>query len=861
MASQLAEAAAFHIGNAVLHRSPDHRSPANRRLTRRYTICETAKAASLQEAIEYRNKNMIKEWLDDNILEYPIISTPLSTLGEFGVGIELYFVLLKHLGILFFIISIISAMPIYLNSQGGYYDEGDIKYFFDEWTIGNQEGLKSTETDMQEAEDLKDTIDMNHLMIILPDIAYTTIFIIFLIVYRFNSSSIVRKNLKYNVTAADYAVEVKGFPRAIVDPKEVKDHFSKFGEVVEVSLARRYNGLLRKYKTRAEYTYKLSVERTLATDGKTTKKMKYYENLIRKFDKEICEKENKSDKTHDELPVDRAYVIFNEVRHMKACLKAYSDANRCCRRRKFQPDHLKFQSKYPLKVIQAVEPDNILWENLEVGRFNRFWRMIFVVAITLIVMVGSIAIIYYLKSIESEIPTDEDCRLLDVDYNLSLDEAEDQLEDDQIFCYCKKKNYDDIVTDSDLLDFCEDFIEDYTSALGIRLAAAFGVIVVNFMLRIILRLLSQFERSSSINKEQRKTMIKVFVAIFINTAIITLIVNADFRDLEFTKDLAFRKYLFNGDYDDFDRTWYLKVGSTFVIMMFMSTLSPHIFFLILSYPINACKRRYGWKKYKTQHEINSVFLGPEFDRAGKTAQILSVVFICFLYSGGMPILNILCFCTMFILFWVDKILILRYYRRPPMLNYSINDRVIAILPYAIILHCAVSLYMYGSQYVFPTEFYLGNDNYIHPETESIEERIKRSSGIAMIGLMGLTVLVNFLNITITKVINRYRKAKLIKENRNQGDEQGSYIEEIYNIRDHGLETYNILKNLTYKPLIEALNSAAKQVKRLKNEDPSTGERLNPHADTSQISSRSLTGNSGRSIGGESHIEYVEVSDV
>lgn len=856
MASQLVDAAAYHLGNLILNRNP-----ANRRTIHKRSISESSKPATLEEAINFRNKNMIKQWTDDIIKDYPIISTPLDTLGEYGVGIELHFVFLKQLGILFFIISIISVMPIYLNSQGGYYEDRGERYFFDRWSIGNQEGLDSDENSLKEAEDFTDTIDRNHLMILLPDIVYTFIFIIFLIWYRFNSYKIVRRNLKYNVTVADYSVEVKGFPRKNIDPGEVKDHFSKFGEVVEVSLARRYDGLLRKYKTRADYTHRLEVERILAPNKKKSKKIKNYEKLIRKFDEDVYENENKSDKTHDELPVDRAYVIFNEVRHMKVCLKAYSNSSRCCMPRKYQPDYLKYQGRYPLKVIPTVEPDNILWENLEVGKFNRFMRKVFVVATTLITMVGSIAVIYYLKSIDNEIPSDEKCKTYNINYDLDLVKVEDELNEKEILCYCQKKSYHDNYLDSDWWDVCGDYSSDY----GIRIAAAFGVVVVNFILRIILKILSQFERSSSINKEHRKTMMKFFVAVFINTALITLVVNADFRDLEFTKKLAFKEYLFNGDYKDFDRDWYLNVGSTFVIMMFISTLSPHILYLILAYPLNSCKRECGWKKCKTQHEINSIFIGPEFDRAGKTAQILSVVFICFLYSGGMPILNVLCFFTLFFMYWIDKILILRYFRKPPMVNHSLNDRVIAILPYAIIMHCAVSLYMYGSHTIFPTGFYKvdnGTDINILPESESIKDRIKRSSGIAMIGLMGLALLTNLLNISITKIISRLRKSKLIKENKNKGDKQGSYIEEINNIKDHGLETYNIAKNLTYKPLIEALNSAARHVKRLKKEQELNTGRSNSHSDLKSELAQSLSHNSNyKYIDGELKIELEALNGV
>lgn len=58
----------------------------------------------------------------------------------------------------------------------------------------------------------------------------------------------------------------------------------------------------------------------------------------------------------------------------------------------------------------VAEPSNILWENLEVSHKKRVLKRVFVTLITIILMIGSIALIYYLKTIEDDIPTDRSCR-------------------------------------------------------------------------------------------------------------------------------------------------------------------------------------------------------------------------------------------------------------------------------------------------------------------------------------------------------------------------------------------------------------------------------------------------------------------
>lgn len=145
---------------------------------------------------------------------------------------------------------------------------------------------------------------------------------------------------------------------------------------------------------------------------------------------------------------------------------------------------------------------------------------------------------------------------------------------------------DDLLTDNDMNSFCSDFVTDKAWDGGMVLATAFGIIVLNFFIRVILSVITVWERSPNVTKEKQKIMTRTFVALFINTALITLIVNAkideDLYDIE--------GILFQGDFEDFTRDWYVKVGSTFTITLFLSVFSPHFLNLLLWFPLGICKR-------------------------------------------------------------------------------------------------------------------------------------------------------------------------------------------------------------------------------------------------------------------------------
>lgn len=53
-----------------------------------------------------------------------------------------------------------------------------------------------------------------------------------------------------------------------------------------------------------------------------------------------------------------------------------------------------------LKVKKANEPDLILWENLSVGKFARFLRILFVSIITLIIICATFYVIIMEKNKE-----------------------------------------------------------------------------------------------------------------------------------------------------------------------------------------------------------------------------------------------------------------------------------------------------------------------------------------------------------------------------------------------------------------------------------------------------------------------------
>ena len=105
----------------------------------------------------------------------------------------------------------------------------------------------------------------------------------------------------------------------------------------------------------------------------------------------------------------------------------------------------------------------------------------------------------------------------------------------------------------DLESYCSYFISEFSINLVIKFFSACAVVFINFILRFLLKKISKFERVSNKTKEQLNIMIKVFIATFINTALIILIINANFSKVPAIYDIPYSNIIFTGEYADFTR--------------------------------------------------------------------------------------------------------------------------------------------------------------------------------------------------------------------------------------------------------------------------------------------------------------------
>ena len=312
-----------------------------------------AKVADPAAAHKFRDETCIRDFKDNKYSKLSVCGTSLRRLGEYGVGIELYFKLVKNIGILFFLIACVSIYPIYENSTGNGLTAGDIRQRWDIWHVSNNDEV-TTQNDL-------DNNKSEVIKLLVCDGIYTGLFIIFIVYFQIYSNKTVSRNFEKNVSLADYSIEVKGIPSEGISEQQVAEHFSQFGSVVEVYLARSYNGILTAYKERALISYDIAYLRLLEIKGHNhSKEIEKLIKKMKKFDEKIEHNEVNSDKTNDELPVIRGFIVFESPAARTRCISAYLKDKGCCKRLKRQSPSLKLLETYPLRIRRAGAPSNIL---------------------------------------------------------------------------------------------------------------------------------------------------------------------------------------------------------------------------------------------------------------------------------------------------------------------------------------------------------------------------------------------------------------------------------------------------------------------------------------------------------------------
>ena len=164
------------------------------------------------------------------------------------------------------------------------------------------------------------------------------------------------------------------------------------------------------------------------------------------------------------------------------------------------------------------------------------------------------------------------------------------------------------------------------------------------------------------------------------------------------------KGFFSGMYDDFNTSWYARFGEQIVRTMMIEMAVVHLpslvliaFFGIWRLWDRSCTFNLRKTKYLLQHKYEDINTGPEFLLDAKLAQIIACIWITFMFSPGMPFMYVVSAINFTAMYWIDKALVLRFFRSPKNYDEQTIKHTISSLKTSFLFHLAMGVVMLSNR--------------------------------------------------------------------------------------------------------------------------------------------------------------------
>lgn len=664
-----------------------------------------------ERALEFMKKNSFRR---ANYQPFGVFSG-LPNREQCGIGLYLHMFSLLYFGVFFIICSLIAIGPLVLDYQNGYGDkyEDQAKYFP---TLGNTLTFPDT-CSMEKAQDVYEELQFFQLLQVTFDAFYTFLFLVAILVYIVWTRRLIEIHRSRHPTLADYSIKITQLPEHRIP--ELAYLMETMGLIVhEIVPVRHVNNLLRHFQA-FELRRSSLVLQVLSNHTERYNFEKYNVEVVLgcMFSSEQGEK-RLIEESHSAIVVfesrqDRAKAL---KRFRKFWVTAWVQKVNTYIRKRFGWER-NWEAELNAKWMST--PSEVCWENI---RKKRYGIRILYYCATVIVILASATAIFALRSQQN-----------DIDDNNSQDDNESQADFDRRIQSGSMKF---------LISMC--------------------IACVNSVLPWVLnRILTYNERQSTIPRQKLSAMMKIFFSVLINTSFVIVIVNANFQD--FKVHVVLR--MIDSRFKDYSRDWYLEVGFSIMLSMLICALSPHALWCVY-YVVKVKCLKAVQRLFDTQLAYNHWAIGADIDLPLTVAMELVIIFTCFIYSGGMPLMLPICAISLFSLY-ICTIYMLRFVRKPSEHSTILNTWFVNLLPWSIIIHCLFSAYMFGAESIFPSQSPMdwqskglnSTNSFIYEEyfsyvNNSYDKRATNFCGKTFICLAGAAFFVGLINPFLQKKIGQ-----------------------------------------------------------------------------------------------------------
>ncbi|CAI2376387.1 unnamed protein product [Moneuplotes crassus] len=716
---------------------------------------ESPEKADKGKAREYRQAQMLHDKIQNTTFSYwksSVETIVENSESHSSFGIYLFF--LKRLAFTIFL-SLFSICQVAYLLTCDFYDDKDIRFGIEKTTLGNLDGLDYKAVGSFTKELQIENSEKGRDVLLSCQILFSILFLLFILYHitMVNYESRRVKNLQngtkwrqldekpHPLSIKEFSVLITSIDKnyqgdIISDVKNTLNKYGGYRGLIEVVPFQEYGTLLKNQLKINQIQQNLSdlQAKEILKETSMTKRIEKLELKLDKLNKAQLEIFENFDETK---PPREVCVLFNKLKDRNECLDVYSPYSNWWSKPSKMPQEMKLNSKYGFKVQEGIEPFEI---NLEQDSFWKFKSLSFwlksgyiLTIVILVCLISSFCLsvtIGEVKDVYNEFPNYKDCKEYlftesVVVASTTSSTATVPSTPDEIQCFCRYHGKDVIEsnggTNSSLTGIrtmCDTWLENYDK-IYINVFIATGVMLC---VSIFITYSIKIAFSKKILLFRGKTVNNILVSVLV------FLLHSWFIGV-------YPILVFDSKEHSMPREWYLKTGMLYLW---------YFFALLVIYPLEVFScvlltklfQKVQQKKAILQKELNKEFEGAELDYSHKIGRLISHFLICFVLSPGLPLLPLIFYVNLLIYCFIEKALILSFYRRMEAITNFIRQLTIQTLCIVFISTCVMSIAMYGNEEIFPTEtktesglvFGLTLDYYI-PESRNFIDKIFALTGI------------------------------------------------------------------------------------------------------------------------------------
>ena len=640
----------------------------------------------------------------------------MSEFQKLGDGIYFYFYMLKFWAIVFGLISTFCFFNILLNSYGGGLGSSGSLNALLATSLGNIRPMTFNSTIIKEYQNRvpfvsNSTIDFDittqsnlfyiqiSIEIIISLIIFTAYFL-----FRFQIKEEMKLTNKLNITPNKYTIMAKFDSKwENVTEDEFIAFFRQFGVIVKVDFARKFNGCLEHLMKLGKAQFKLNrfkkgdSDEDIKKEEKLLKEIKYNTEMInRKLDEQNLEIKDLA----AFRPVS-AFIIFDDHHKVAEIIKKFQEAYKQSFWEKLtfkvpEIDQEFLLKGHKIKLLQPDNPSNIYWEYVETTKKKRNIRFFFIFLLILVLFFVSFSINIFISAFGVSTSLNLNCgNVVYTKQTILIDQGP------SVNCYCSQLGLSDLISESDL---CQYYYTYQLKEIGKSVGIAVSICLINAIIYIIIAKIVHYIGYYSKSQLITKKIFFTFVLVYVNTSFVAYIIYGVFNGWSVIK-LINNMFSSNvlrvqSQFTDVNRVWYPLIGEKLFFSIIITVFNPTFVDIILFY-LGKAWRQYKAKSAKTRRQYVKCLKPTMFPLAKNYVKILSPFFIVLTFSGAIPLLYFLLFVSLLCSYWIDKIIVTRMARKPPLYSRKLIVEVSKYIPAALMIHMIFSIFSLSNEDIFP----------------------------------------------------------------------------------------------------------------------------------------------------------------